>query len=354
MVRSKHPIPLALLLSFLLSSTPCCAFVTTKPPLPRQHHALFMADAAWPVEDAASKSKTTVINIDAVDELQTQPLPSPSRSSGALAQDLVSFLQDDSIANLLFNQEARFEEVPASPTLTSLLKCGTANHRSQSSNVLRTRFVELHNAPMPFIGITLGSTTTLAVELVHQDPCPELQFTLLSTEFQATGPRPLVWIFHKVLGGKENARATCNPDHPGRFTLLGFTRLFATSDAVDTRTMRFTNAANLQAKIEMPKMLLKILPMSLEDVQRKGSATLQASVRADLESCTGRLEVAYQEWLASAGREEETSALVEEEDATLPTIQAVEEVAQEEAPKPQSRLARLRQRVKRFVLRGKR
>lgn len=304
-----------------------------------------MADAAWPVEDASAKSKTTEIHIAVIDELQTQPLPSPSTttSSGALAQDLVAFLQDDSIANLLFNQEAEFNQVPASPTLTSLLKCGTANVRSQSSNVLRTRFVELHNAPMPFLGITLGSTTTLAVELVHdQLQCPELQFTLLSTEFHASGPRPLVWIFHKVLGGKENARATCNPNHEGRFTLLGFTRVYATTTTSTNDAIQFTNAANLRAKIEMPKMLLKILPMSVQDVERKGSASLQAAVRADLESCTERLELAYQDWLGQ-GQDSGTAP---------PSIQIVveEETSKnkEDARSP-SRFARLRRRVTRLV-----
>jgi hypothetical protein len=153
---------------------------------------------------------------------------------------------------------------------------------------------------MSFIGVQLLSTADVGIQLLHTaDGYPELQFTLLTTTFEAKGPGPLVWLFYKLIGGQENAAANCVPDDtPARLKTTGFTRVW--SEPMDDGVI-FRNRAKLTAQIAVPSLLIALLPMTLLQLETQGSSTLQNTIRKDIKPAVERFQAAYMEWVSGTG-----------------------------------------------------
>ena len=170
-----------------------------------------------------------------------------------------------------------------------------------SARTTTPRFVKLTNPPLPFIGIQLLSIATIGIQqLKNTDAAdsgyfyPELQFTLLTTSFKAEGLRPLVWLFYKLIGGPENATASCLPSNNARFTTFGFTRVWAepTKDGVI-----FCNCARLASQIAFPSFLIAALPFTVDQMEAQGTSTLQNAIEKDIGPAMLRFQTAYMEWL---------------------------------------------------------
>ena len=227
---------------------------------------------------------------------------------------LLNFLKTPENVDLLFPSDATIQPVhePYEPSLLSLFHECSSLHQHQcdcvpSNTSDNVRLVQLLNTPMSFLGISLNSTALVGVQLIvdhewsdHQDGIlAELQFTLLTTEFEAQGPSPLVWLFYKIIGGREAAITSGMPfsteqnemPEQSRFTTSGFTRVWV--EIGPDGEIRLCNKAKLQSRILVPSVLVSMLPMSIGQMKSRGDDTLRKTIRKDLEPAIRRFQTAF-------------------------------------------------------------
>jgi hypothetical protein len=265
-----------------------------------------------------------VIPFVATKTVQTPPLPPTDKS-------LEEFF--GSFRNLLFAAKATVQEVddPSQQLLESFQRESSLRRAeaglcisplSSSTDIRWTRLVRLLNPPMHCIGVTLHSSTYVGMQLLVQQQqkqnddddnnnnnntqMTELQMTLLDTTLDATGPRPLVSLFYKIMGQRDrrdllradNGTTTREDhDHPhesSAIQTIGFTRVSAQTS---NNHLIFTSTARLESRMRIPALLWKIIPMSKKRMEERGSATLQKAIEKDMDAALERFAKAYVTWI---------------------------------------------------------
>jgi hypothetical protein len=138
------------------------------------------------------------------------------------------------------------------------------------------------NLQMP--GLKLCSKSTIGVKLVLPDfpNYPEYQFTLLDSELEPSGPRPLVWLFNKLTRYRDKTSS--------------FTRV-SVENTKDEK-MVFSTDARLEAQIRIPSGILKILPgnVDLSKFESQGSDAMQKLLEKDLGPALQSFRDSYYEY----------------------------------------------------------
>lgn len=239
----------------------------------------------------------------------TDPLPLSSPK-----QSIDEFFQQN--RDLLFSAGATVREIehPDDELMDLFWRESQAgrvrNHLPPRDETAITRIIEVYNPAMQFLGIKLHSVVIVGTQLLkgHDSEgniipsrsyvgCPEFQFTLLGSRFSAEGPRPLVWLFNKITRRNQSTDADESASHPENIRSIvtrGFTRIW--SEVVADGKIIFCTDARLESQINIPRLLTRLLPMSLEKMEEKGSKTLQKAIEKDIAPAMERCSKAYQEW----------------------------------------------------------
>lgn len=237
----------------------------------------------------------------------TPPLPLPPTPA-----TLDDFFSNKNNCNLLFSAKATLSDVdnPSSELYEMLKDSYSYFHDSFDTSMTKpdstsipVRFIELANAPMRFIGVTLHSTATVGIQYLQESDFhdkahfgPEYHFYLLSTNLEARGPPPLVWLFYKLIGKKQGQEGISTAK-ASRFQTSGFTRVWAEALSREKKLV-FHNTARLESRLRIPSVLLSLMPFSVEHLEEKGSAALQDAIDKDMEPAAERFQEAYTKWLS--------------------------------------------------------
>ena len=264
--------------------------------------------------------KVDVVTFKAQNKVKSRPLPSPtsSLSKSAGKRFLDEFFGATETINLQFADRAQVEHIsnPSDELMGTFLRLNSerrveAGLSPVADDVTSTRIVKLVNPPMHCLGLVLHSVTHVGIQAFdgnrNNNDYPELQLTLLETTFEATGPAFLVRLFYNIMRHEDN-------NSRGRqeaVETIGFTRIRAEPVGLDEnetaatstssgkpQTIVFANEARLEARIRVPKLLIRLIPMSQKSMERHGSATLLKTIRKDMMPAMQRLTDAYVEWLS--------------------------------------------------------
>jgi len=286
------------------------------------------------------KKKTAYeeVKFTATKTLATPNLPLPPKHSEAAIYD---FFENRENTNLLFSSDAVIEEIknPSKELIDFFRHRSFSCQReaglepepiSDEEGDVTYRIVKLVNAPMEFIGVKLNSIAIVGIQLLRGADrksgevtmnskrrqflgYPELQFTLLDAIYEASGPRPLVWLFYKIIGQQTNVKdliqdSEKNNDYiirteeslrSHRLQTTGFTRVWAEPVHIaETKMIRFVNKAKLEGRIRIPSLLLAVLPTTLEKLEKQGSKTVNNEIEKDIGPGMQRYQNAYIEWLS--------------------------------------------------------
>lgn len=259
------------------------------------------------MKDEKKKPDKTLVKFVASRSHSTPPMPLPSPPA-----TLDDFFSQKEYCDLLFSAEATLTDVDnPSPELWDMLKDSNLYYRDALPDSTTTastpiRFMELANAPMHFIGVTLHSTATVGIQYLqgpdfvkqsHHYGFPEFRFYLLSTNLEARGPPPLVWLFYKLIGKKQGEDGISTAS-ASRFQTSGFTRVWAEA-VTSQRKVVFHNTARLESRLRIPSVLLSLMPFSVQHLEEKGSESLQTAIDKDMEPAAERFQEAYTQWLIS-------------------------------------------------------
>lgn len=138
---------------------------------------------------------------------------------------------------------------------------------------------------------------------------PEYQFLLLAEDFQADGPPPLVWIFNQLTGkggnkGKRGKRSTevstkvLNGEPHDIHTYL---RVWASDSKpiqgdIKADRIVFKACCRAEINIKFPSILLHILPVPKEIIEKQGNKALTRSMERDLVPGVNAFREAFIKW----------------------------------------------------------
>lgn len=163
----------------------------------------------------------------------------------------------------------------------------------------------------PFLVFSINSSTLVGVimtkdgekEEVFVDNklhSPEYQFLLLAEDFEADGPPPLVWIFNQLTGRGRKERLEAElPNDP--HTIHTYLRVWA-SDAksysgdIKADRIVFKASCRTEININFPSILLKILPVPKEVIEKQGNKVLMFSMERDLVPGVDEFREAFIKW----------------------------------------------------------
>lgn len=106
----------------------------------------------------------------------------------------------------------------------------------------------------------------------------------------------MVWLFKKL-----TASDYINEEEglivPKEQMSYSFTRLWAEQD--DDKQVVFNINATLEVRVNIPKVMMRLLPMKFEKFEKQGSAAIQRLLDRDLQQSIKRLKERYIKWIAS-------------------------------------------------------
>lgn len=137
---------------------------------------------------------------------------------------------------------------------------------------------------IPFPGLQLCNRVTIASRLDEQNFTYE--HYLIAEEKQVSGPAPLVYVYNKLV-----------PPTPGRTAPSGtaYTKISKTSNTI-------VSDSTVSIRVDFSDWLIRILPVTLEKMEKQGSQAVQKAVGKDINKFISTLASAMAEW--KAGQEQ--------------------------------------------------
>lgn len=154
----------------------------------------------------------------------------------------------------------------------------------------------------PFLVFVLNVSATLGAKLLWHPFAtkeggrkselllPEYQFLLLDQTFRADGPPPLVFIFDQLTGINKKVRGTYRQPNHALFQVTA-------EPSPDGKHLSFMSRMNSELNIRFPKILLKLLPVPKERIEKEGSTSLQNNMERDVPPGVDLFQEAYSKWL---------------------------------------------------------
>lgn len=161
---------------------------------------------------------------------------------------------------------------------------------------VQCNILEIKSPGINFAGLKVNALNTMASQLVARctDQQHEYRFMLLGSKIWAEGPKPLVWLFKKL-----TALDYINDEEvglPKQQMSYSVTRLWAELD--DYRQVVFNINATLEVRVNIPKRMMRLIPMKFENFEKQGSSAIQKLLDSDLHQSIERLKDKYVSWIA--------------------------------------------------------
>ena len=177
----------------------------------------------------------------------------------------------------------------------------SARHVDLLELLIKTPFLVFTIKASTLVGVILtkdGEKEEIFVE--NKKHSPEYQFLLLAEDFQADGPPPLVWIFNQLTG--RGSKKKLEPKLPNDPHLIHtYLRVWA-SDAksysgyINTDRIVFKACCRTEINIKFPAILLNILPVPKEVIEKQGNKVLMFSMERDIVPGVNEFRQAYIKW----------------------------------------------------------
>lgn len=281
----------------------------------------YETNEALPNSEINNKKPIEIITFTAENTVRSQPLPACTK------QSLDEFFATNKNIDVQFADRAQVEQIshPSDEMLETFQKLNSdrrveAGLPAVAEDIESTRIVGLVNPPMHCLGLVLHSVTNVGIQVLKgnydtgmSNPkrpfpgYPAVELTLLKTTFEATGPEFLVRLFNKIMQHKDKNTG----QKKEALETIGFTRIWAEpatamdgtcdSSSEDAKAKEgrvvFVNHARLESHIRVPRLLMRVLPMSKMRMEKRGSATLLNTIEKDMKPAMERFTDAYSEWI---------------------------------------------------------
>eukprot|EP00545_Synedropsis_sp_CCMP1620_P001483 CAMPEP_0119005374 /NCGR_PEP_ID=MMETSP1176-20130426/1673_1 /TAXON_ID=265551 /ORGANISM="Synedropsis recta cf, Strain CCMP1620" /LENGTH=303 /DNA_ID=CAMNT_0006957163 /DNA_START=192 /DNA_END=1103 /DNA_ORIENTATION=+ len=212
----------------------------------------------------------------------------------ATPQKILEFFQQPAQRNCMVTagNQREAEMIETTPNLledwrASCRACGATGEPDSSDVVLK-----VSTGGIKFPGLTLTSNAYVGGKLLEPptsdsaDDYPVYEFLLIKDEQSVTGFKPAVWLFNKLTGAD-------NADGGKKEMPISLTHVTAVQQ--DGQNMIFQSSTKFTIKVSFPKLLLRLLPVSIEKAEEQGSAAISKALDKDL---TNAMKVLREGFLA--------------------------------------------------------
>lgn len=210
--------------------------------------------------------------------------PAPKTS----VQAMVDFFRDPVNRNCLISGGNK-RETQTVATTEELLQTWKARAYSLGAQMPEASdiIVLVRIAGMSFPGIKLTSLSVIGTKLVvptTSDAFPTYEFVLIQDKREATGLKPLVWIYNQLVGtGKLEREKDTSPTSLSRVTVQSH----------DGASVVFKIKTFLEIRVRFPTVLLKILPVKKEKAEAQGSSALIKIISKDIDNAITKFRDSY-------------------------------------------------------------
>lgn len=213
-----------------------------------------------------------------------------SRPAPATSQEaMIEFFRNPIHRNCLISAGNKREtsSVPTTKELLEKWKKRALSLKAAEPEVSDT-IIKIRLGGMRFPGIILESTSLIGTKVLipsESNAFPSYEFLLIQDKRQATGLKPLVWIYDQLTGAgkKEREKDTA------RISLSRVT----VQESEHNKTITFKIETFIQIRINFPAFLLKILPVKKEKAEAQGSQGIAKVIKHDIDSAMAKFRDLY-------------------------------------------------------------
>lgn len=151
-----------------------------------------------------------------------------------------------------------------------------------------------------FLVFTIQASAALGEQIVTRNDVPEHQFILLAESFEAAdGPPPLIWLFNQLTRkGQRSIFAPSSLKDP--HLIHAYLKVYPIIHQNNKKNqMEVTFCAETRAiiVISFPSLLLKLVPVPKELIERQGSKALQQNMERDVVPGIRLFRKAFIDWM---------------------------------------------------------
>ena len=154
--------------------------------------------------------------------------------------------------------------------------------------------ISVRTGGIRFAGVTVESTSLIGSKLLlptAANAFPSYEFVLIQDQREATGLRPIVWVYNQLtgVGDKERDKYT---------TPMSLSRVTPCLTP-DGESVTFQIDSFLEIRINFPAILLKILPVSKEKAEAQGAEAVTKALKKDIDVSIEKFRDIYADALLS-------------------------------------------------------
>lgn len=209
--------------------------------------------------------------------------------SSSNKRDLVDYFESNRCRDLILSAGGTrcVSQHPLTPQLADLWSQASAHFDSpclpETGDVLNSI-----DTITQFPGIKTTNTVFNAIKLIEGNTkgLPEYEILLVAEKRRVEGPRPLVWLFHKLTGCENKTTDDFSPPQ---------SHVQARVSLVEEHHREFAFQARVEFEFVMrfPAIFLRLLPNSKRKVEKQGSAAVSKVIAQHINAVVGSLRDAF-------------------------------------------------------------
>lgn len=152
--------------------------------------------------------------------------------------------------------------------------------------------ISVRTGGIRFPGVTVVSTSLIGSKLLlptDSTGFPGYEFTLIQDQREATGLRPIVWVYNQLTGAGNKERE--NDAAPTSLSRV------APCPTPDGESVTFKIDSFLEIRVKFPAVLLKIMPVSKEKAEAQGAEAVINVLKKDIDVSIDKFRDIYVETL---------------------------------------------------------
>ena len=259
-------------------------------------------------DEESLKTSTAELNFEGSYVTQTEPLPTicPKRLSEFFKDPNTrnSFLkgggnpiQEVNPSRELWHEWAEQSRmVQSHPPPSSYATDDDSSDDSPDNSIILA--VRSHVPLFPGLNIQAVSYMGCRLLLSASSSYPSYEFTLIREDYEATGNKALVWVFRQMLGKRNDIESS------GHGKSFGLNRICFV-EREDGRSMHIQYFGLARICCQLPRRLVKYLPLSPKKIQAKVSKAIVKQLEREALESMQRVQAALDTWSSSTSSTEE-------------------------------------------------
>ncbi len=134
-----------------------------------------------------------------------------------------------------------------------------------------------------------------------QTMLPMYEFTLIHDCYQAEGTKPLVWLYRKLTGDTPSSDLQSKPSLLATSSTTGSRHTHGlcrvSLEYCSNEALRLTFYSMVQVSCTLPQRLLKLLPLTKQNIEAKISASMVKQLEAEVMQSVDKIHSAWETWL---------------------------------------------------------